>query len=324
VREITYEQAALEAIQEEFRRDPRTVYLATDLHPELREEFGADRVRVTPIAENSFVGAAIGLAGSGFRTVVNIRMATFAFVAMDQIMNHAAKITYMLGGQARFPILYRMTVGAGISAAAEHSVTPYPMYMNSPGLKIILPATPYDAKGLFKTALRDSNPVLSFEHILFGAMKGEVPEDEYSIPFGQARVRREGKDVTVVALAKMLHETLEAAEDLAGEGISVEVIDPRTLVPLDIETILQSVKKTGRLVVVDEACQTCGAAAEIVSLVTGDTAAFGTLRAAPARVCGLDVPIPFSPPMEKYAVPDKARILGAVKEVVRAAPPKRR
>jgi pyruvate/2-oxoglutarate/acetoin dehydrogenase E1 component len=323
MREITYEQAALEAIQEEFRRDSRTVYMATDLHAELQREFGADRIRVTPIAENSFVGAAIGLAGSGFRTVVNIRMATFGFVAMDQMMNHAAKITYMFGGQAKFPILYRMTVGAGISAAAEHSVTPYPMYMNSPGLKIILPATPYDAKGLFKTALRDNNPVVSFEHILLGGMKGEVPEEEYFVPFGQASVRREGADVTVVALAKMVHETLEVADDLAKDGVSLEVIDPRTLVPLDIETILESVKKTGRLVVVDEACQTCGAAGEIVALVTGDEITFGRLKAAPARVCGLDVPIPFSPPMEKYAVPDKARITKAVRDVILAAPVER-
>jgi pyruvate/2-oxoglutarate/acetoin dehydrogenase E1 component len=323
MREITYEQAALEAIQEEFRRDSRTVYMATDLHAELLREFGADRIRVTPIAESSFVGAAIGLAGSGFRAVVNIRMATFGFVAMDQMMNHAAKITYMFGGQAKFPILYRMTVGAGISAAAEHSVTPYPMYMNSPGLKIILPATPYDAKGLFKTALRDNNPVVSFEHILLGGMKGEVPEEEYFVPFGQASVRREGADVTVVALAKMVHEALEVADELAKEGVSLEVIDPRTLVPLDIETILESVKKTGRLVVVDEACQTCGAAGEIVALATGDEITFGRLKAAPARVCGLDVPIPFSPPMEKYAVPDKARITKAVRDVIRTVPVER-
>jgi pyruvate/2-oxoglutarate/acetoin dehydrogenase E1 component len=319
MREITYEQATLEAIQEEFRRDPRTVYMATDLSVELSREFGADRIRVTPIAENNFVGAAIGLAGSGFRTVANIRMATFGFVAMDQMMNHAAKITYMFGGQAKFPILYRMTVGAGISGAAEHSVTPYPMYMNAPGLKIILPATPHDAKGLFKTALRDNNPVVSFEHILLGGVKGEVPEDEYFIPFGQASIRREGTDVTVVALAKMVYEALDAAEELAEEGISLEVIDPRTLVPLDTDTILESVRKTGRLVVVDEACQTCGAAAEIVARVTADKAAFGRLKAAPARVCGLDVPIPFSPPMEKYAVPDKAKIEEAVRDVMGSA-----
>jgi pyruvate dehydrogenase E1 component beta subunit len=320
MREITYEQAILEAMQEEFRRDPRTVYMATDLVAPLRDEFGEERIRITPIAESSFVGAAIGLAGSGFRTIANIRMATFAFVAMDQLMNHAAKITYMFGGQAKFPILYRMTVGAGISAAAEHSVTPYPMYMNSPGLKIILPATPYDAKGLIKTALRDNNPVVSFEHILLGDMKGKVPEEEYFIPFGQASVKREGSDVTVVALAKMVHEAEEAAEELAGEGISAEVVDPRTLVPLDIESILESVKKTGRLVVVDEACQTCGAAAEIVSLVTSDRNAFAALKGAPARVSGLDIPIPFSPPMEEYAVPDKARIVATVKDLMQTAP----
>jgi len=314
--EITYEQAAMEAIQEEFRRDPRTVHLATDPIAVLQEEFGTERIRVTPIAENSFVGAAIGLAGSGFRTVVNLRMATFGFVAMDQFINHAAKITYMFGGQARFPILYRMTVGAGISAAAEHSVTPYPMYMNAPGLKVILPATPYDLKGLFKTALRDDNPVISFEHVALGDVRGEVPEEEYFIPFGRARVRREGADVTVVALAKMVDEALAAAEELAAEGISLEVIDPRTLVPLDHAAIFESVKKTGRLVVVDEACQTCGAAAEILALATSDPATFAALKSAPARVCGLDVPIPFSPPLERYAVPDKAKIVTAVRAVM--------
>jgi acetoin:2,6-dichlorophenolindophenol oxidoreductase subunit beta len=320
MREITYEEAMMEAIQEEFRRDPQTVYMATDLQLDLQEEFGIDRIRVTPIAENSFVGASIGLAGSGFRTVTNIRMATFGFVAMDQMINHAAKITYMFGGQAKFPILYRMTVGAGISAAAEHSVTPYPMYMNSPGLKIILPATPYDAKGLFKTALRDNSPVVSFEHILLGGMRGEVPEDEYFIPFGQADIKRQGSDVTVVALSKMVHEALAAAEELAGEGISLEVIDPRTLVPMDTESVIESVKKTGRLVVVDEACQTCGAAGEIVARVTADVAAFSKLKAAPVRVCGLDIPIPFSPPMEEYAVPDRSNILEGVRGLMRSAP----
>jgi pyruvate/2-oxoglutarate/acetoin dehydrogenase E1 component len=320
MREITYNDAILEAMQEEFRRDPKTVYMATDLIHPLRDEFGEARIRVTPIAENSFVGAGIGLAGSGIRTIVNIRMATFGFVAMDQLMNHAAKITYMFGGQASFPVLYRMTIGGGIAAAAEHSVTPYPMYMNSPGLKIILPSTPYDAKGLLKTALRDNNPVISFEHIRLGGMKGEVPEEEYFIPFGEAAVRREGTDVTVVALSMMVHEALAAAEELAAEGISAEVIDPRTLVPLDTGTILASVRKTGRLVVVDEACQTCGAAAEILALVTSDRHTFSHLKAAPARVCGLDVPVPFSPPLEHYALPAKADILTAVREVFNARP----
>jgi acetoin:2,6-dichlorophenolindophenol oxidoreductase subunit beta len=316
MREITYEQAALEAIQEEFRRNPKSIHMSTDLPPELAQEFGTNRVRVTPICENGFAGAAVGLAGAGFRAVANIRMATFGFVAMDQMMNHAAKITYMFGGQAKFPILYRMAVGAGQSMAAEHSISPYSMYMNVPGLKIILPTTPYDIKGLFKTAFMDNNPVVSFEHIAFSQMCGEVPEGEYAIPFGQAKVRRSGTHVTVVALANMVYEALKAAEELAKDGISLEVIDPRTLVPLDKEAIFNSVRKTGRLVVVDEACQTCGAAAEIISLVTADKTAFRSLKSAPARVCGKDVPIPFSPPMEKFALPDKDKIVAAVREAM--------
>lgn len=317
MREITYDQAAAEAIREEFRRNPKTVHMSTDLAADLQKEFGADRVRVTPIAENSFVGASIGLAGSGFRTVVNLRMATFGFVALDQMMNHVAKITYMTGGQAKFPILIRMTVGAGFSGAAEHSISPYSMFMNVPGLKILLPTTPYDVKGLLKTALRDNNPIISFEAFMLGKTKGEVPEDEYLVPLGKAAIRKKGSDVTVVALARMAHEALAAADDLAKEKISVEVIDPRTLVPLDRETILRSVKKTGRLVVVDEACQTCSAASEIVALATSDKSTFGKLKSAPDRVCGLDIPIPFSPPMEKFAIPDKAKIIKAIKGVLR-------
>ncbi|NLT68349.1 MAG: alpha-ketoacid dehydrogenase subunit beta [Acidobacteria bacterium] len=317
MREITYEQAATEAIQEEFRRNPRTVHMSTDLAADLQQEFGPDRIRVTPIAENSFVGASIGLAGAGFRTVSNLRMATFGFVAMDQMMNHAAKITYMFGGQAKFPVLYRMTVGAGFSGAAEHSISPYSMFMNVPGLKIILPTTPYDVKGLLKTALRDNNPVISFEHFLLGGMKGEVPEQEYLIPFGKACIRRKGSDVTIVALAKMVYSALDAAEELAARGISAEVIDPRTLVPFDREAVIKSVKKTGRLVVVDEACQTCGAAAEIIAMVTSDKGAFRKLKAAPARVCGLDIPIPFSPPLEKFAIPDAEKIVKATRGVMR-------
>jgi pyruvate/2-oxoglutarate/acetoin dehydrogenase E1 component len=316
MREITYEQAANEAIHEEFRRNPKTVHLSTDLPPELRKEFGRDRIRVTPIAENNFVGAAIGLAGSGFRTVANIRMATFGFVALDQMMNHAAKITYMFGGQASFPILYRMTVGGGFQGAAEHSISPYAMYMNVPGLKILLPSTPYDVKGLLKTALRDNNPVVSFEHFLLVGTTGKVPEKEYFIPFGKADVKRKGTDVTVVALAKMVHEALAVAEELAPKGISLEIIDPRTLVPFDRQAVIRSVKKTGRLVVIDEACQTCGAAAEIIAFTTSDKSVFSRLKAAPARVCGMDIPIPFSPPMEKFALPDRKKIIRAVMKVM--------
>jgi pyruvate/2-oxoglutarate/acetoin dehydrogenase E1 component len=316
MRKLSYEQAASEALLEEFRRDPKTVHLSTDIPLDLRQEFGEARIRQTPISESAFAGAAIGLAGSGFRPVVNIRMATFGFVAMDQFVNQAAKITYMFGGQARFPIVYRMTVGASKSFAAQHSISPYSMYMNVPGLKIILPATPYDMKGLMKTAIRDNNPVISFEHTALDTIEDEVPEGEYTVPFGQAVIRKEGTDVTVVALAKMVHETLAVDRDMEKEGISLEIIDPRTLVPFDRETIKASVAKTGRLVVVDEACITCGAAAEITSLVVEEDRIFKYLKSSPKRVCGINVPIPYSPPMENYALPDRKKITTAIREVM--------
>ena len=321
MRNITYTQAALEALQEEFRRDEKTVHLSNGVPTDLRLEFGKDRVRDTPISESAFVGAAIGLAGSGFRPVVNIRMATFGFVAMDQIVNQAAKITYMFGGQAKFPIVYRMTVGVGRSMGAQHSISPYAMYMNIPGLKIILPSTPYDVKGLLKAAIRDNNPVISFEHNALENMIGEVPEKSYTTPFGQAAIRKKGHDVTVVALARMVYLALEAAEDMEREGISLEVIDPLTLIPLDRAAIRASVAKTGRLIVVDEACRTCGAAAEIISLLVEDDTIFSHLKSSPKRVCGLDVPIPFSPPMEQYAVPDKDKIAAAVRETMNCPKP---
>jgi len=209
-----------------------------------------------------------------------------------------------------------MTVGTGISAAAQHSINPYPMYMNIPGLKIILPATPYDVKGLLKTAIRDNNPVISFEHMVLGGLVGEVPEEEYTVPFGEALIRKEGSDVTVVALARMVHLCLEVGEELTKEGISIEVIDPRTLMPLDRDSIKSSVMKTGRLVVVDEACRTCGTAGEIIASVVEDGKVFDRLKAYPQRVCGLDIPVPFSPPMEQYVVPDKEKIASAIKAVV--------
>jgi pyruvate dehydrogenase E1 component beta subunit len=244
-------------------------------------------------------------------------MATFGFVAMDQMVNQAAKITYMFGGQARFPILIRMTVGAGASMAAQHSINPYPMFMNVPGLKIILPSTPYDLKGLLKEAARDNNPVISFEHKALAPVTGEVPEEEYTIPLGRAKIRREGTDVTVVALSRMNLPALAVAEAMATEGVSLEVIDPRTLAPLDRETIRASVAKTGRLVVVDEACRTCGAAAEIISFVAEDRETYSLLTSHPKRICGLDVPIPFSPPMERFVVPEEAKIRAGILEVLK-------
>lgn len=317
MREITYQQAVQEALREEFFRDEKTLYFGTNVNRELRQEFGEARVRGIPISESGVVGAAVGLAGSGFRPVVDIGMATFGFVAMDQMVNQAAKITYMFGGQAKFPIVFRMTVGTGQFMAAQHSISPYPIYMNTPGLKIILPSTPRDVKGLLKTAIRDNNPVIYFEHRLLGGIKGEVPEEEYTIPFGQAEVKREGADVTVVALARMVYVALDAADEMAREGVSLEVIDPRTLVPLDRTAIRASVAKTGRLVVVDEACSTCGAAAEIISLVVEDEGTYVLLKSHPKRVCGPDIPIPFSPPLEQYVAPDKQKLLLALREVIK-------
>ena len=316
MRKIAYARAGMEALQEEFRANANIVHMSTDIPAELREEFGEERVRATPISESAFVGAAIGLAGSGYRAIADIRMATFGFVAMDQMVNQAAKITYMFGGQSTFPVLIRMSIGAGMSLAAQHSICPYSMYMNVPGLKIILPSTAYDIKGLLKTALRDNNPVISFEHTLLGQVPGDVPDEHYTIPFGRADIKKEGTDVTVVALSRMVHEALAVAEAMEKQGISVEVIDPRTLVPLDKQTIRDSVAKTGRLVVVDEACRTCSAASEIVSLVTEDDKTFGRLKSPPKRVCGLDTPIPYSPPMERYVLPDREKIEFAIKQVL--------
>jgi len=318
MREITYMQAGAEALAEEMRRDPTTFHLSTEAPPELVEEFGAARVRATPIAEGALTGMAVGAAGSGFRPIVNWSMVTFSFVAMDQIVNQAAKIHYMFGGQVKFPIVFRTSVGGGTRRAAQHSQSPYSMFMNLAGLKMILPSTPYDMKGLLKTCIRDDNPVISFEADRLMGLKGPVPEEEYTIPLGQADIKRKGKDITVVALAWQVHEALAAAEKLAKEGISVEVVDPRTLVPMDAATIRASVRKTGRLVVADEAGPTCGAAAEIAALVTEDAESFAALKAPVKRVCALQVPIPYSPALEDYVFPDREKIAAGIRAVMEA------
>jgi pyruvate/2-oxoglutarate/acetoin dehydrogenase E1 component len=240
---------------------------------------------------------------------------------MDQIVNQAAKIHYMFGGQVTFPILYRAAVGGGGQVAAQHSQSPYSMFMNVAGLKMFLPSTPYDIKGLLKTAIRDNNPVISFESSRLMARKGPVPEEDYTIPFGKADVKREGSDVTVVALAWLVHETLAVADELATEGISVEVIDPRTLVPLDTETIRRSVQKTGRLVIADEAGPTAGFSAEVAAVATEDAATFARLEAPVKRVCALQVPIPYSPILEGHVFPDRRRIMAGVREVLEGRRP---
>ncbi len=316
MRQISYEQAGTEALVEEMRRDPQAIHLATDAPPVLVEEFGSLRVRAAPIAEGAFTGIAIGAAASGYRPIVNWSMVTFSFVAMDQIVNQASKIHYMFGGQAKFPLVFRGSVGGGRNLAAQHSQSPYSMFMNLSGLKMILPSTPYDMKGLLKTAIRDNNPVISFESTRLKGLIGDVPEEEYTIPLGQAVTKREGSDVTVVALAWLVHEALAAAETLEREGISVEVIDLRTLVPMDSEAIRSSVRKTGRLVVADEAGPTAGASAEIVALVTEDPETFAQLKAPVKRVCALPVPIPYSPPLEDHVFPDKEKIAAGVRALI--------
>jgi pyruvate/2-oxoglutarate/acetoin dehydrogenase E1 component len=240
---------------------------------------------------------------------------------MDQIVNQAAKIHYMFGGQVSFPILYRAGVGGGGRIAAQHSQSPYSMFMNVAGLKMFLASTPYDIKGLLKTAIRDNNPVISFESNRLNTRKGPVPEEEYAIPLGRADVKREGKDVTVVALAWLVHEALAAADELAQEGISVEILDPRTLVPLDTAAICASVQKTGRLVIADEAGPTAGFAAEVAAVVIEDAATFARLEAPVRRVCALQVPIPYSPVLENQVFPDRRRIIAAIRTVLESRRP---
>jgi pyruvate/2-oxoglutarate/acetoin dehydrogenase E1 component len=316
MRELTYGEAAVEAVAEEMRRDPKIFYMSTDPIPSLLKEFGDGRIRATPIAEAALTGMAIGAAGSGFRPIVDWRQVTFGFVAMDQIVNQASKIHYMFGGQVRFPILYRAAVGGGTQLAAQHSQSPYSMFMNLAGLKMFLPSTPYDMKGLLKTAIRDNNPVISFESNRLMTRKGPVPDEDYTIPLGKADIKREGGDVTVVALAWLVHEAVAAAEELAPEGISVEVIDPRTLAPLDTQTIRNSVQKTGRLVVADEAGPTAGFSAEVAAVVTEDAATFARLKAPVKRVCALQVPIPYSPVLEDHVFPDRKRIVAGIRELL--------
>lgn len=312
---LTYNDAIIDGIAEEMRADPKVFHMSTEAPPPLDQEFGFPRVRQTQIAESALTGMAIGAAGGGYRPIVDWRLVTFCFVAMDQVVNQAAKIHYMFGGQKRFPIVYRTTVGGGTRRAAQHSQSPYSMFMQLTGLKLALPSTPADAKGLIKTAIRDDNPVVFFEAGRIGGLEGEVPEGDVAIPFGKADVKREGSDVTIVALAWMVHEALAAADALAAKGVSAEVIDPRTLCPLDIKTIRASVRKTGRLIVADEAPPTAGAAGDIAAQVVEDRATFQALKAPPARVCGLDAPIPYAPSLEDHVFPDRARVIAAAESL---------
>jgi len=323
MRKITYKEALTEALREEMRRDPTVFLLGEDIGrywggafkvtKGLGEEFGDERVRDTPISESAIIGAAVGAAITGTRPVAEIMFGDLTALAMDQIANQAAKIHYMFGGQVKVPLVIRTPFGAGVNIAAHHSQSLEAWFMHVPGLYVAVPSTPYDAKGLLKTAIRGSNPVFFCEHKLLYPMENEVPETEYTVPFGVADVKREGSDVTVVATLYMVHEALNAAEELEAEGISVEVVDPRTLAPLDKHTIISSVKKTGRLVVVSEDCKTAGVSAEIAAVVAEE--AIDYLDAPIKRVAEPDTPIPFSPPLEQYVIPNEKSIIKAVKEI---------
>ncbi len=321
-REIPYIVAINEAIHQEMSRDERVLYfgqnLATTDNDEFLKSFGSDRVRVTPISETAEIGIAVGAALAGMRPVVELYMAEFLLVAMDQVVNEGPRFRYMSGGRVTVPLVLKAGYGFTAGWAGQHTGSIYGMFLGIPGLKVALPATAADAKGLMATAIRDENPVCYFHHYLLTLEPGEVPEGEYLVPFGQASVRRTGGDVTIVATGWMVGKALAAAETLAGEGVEAEVIDPRTLVPLDLDTILTSVEKTGRVVLVDQATRHASASA----LIAADIAehAFSALKAPVRQVTALDATVPYSEPMEAYILPDEPKIVEAVHQVLGTAP----
>ncbi len=323
MRKLTFAQALNEALRQEMRRDPN-IYVAGEdvgvyggifgVTANLLEEFGEERVRDTPITESAIIGSAVGAAAAGLRPVVELMFVDFIGVALDQLYNQAAKMKYMFGGKAKLPIVVRTTCGAGMRAAAQHSQCLEAWFMHVPGLKVVAPSTPYDAKGLLISSIRDDNPVVFLEHKMLYGIEGEVPEEPYTIPPGTADVKREGSDATVVATMMMVHKALSAAEKLAQDGISIEVIDPRTLSPLDMDTIINSVKKTHRLVVVHEEVKFAGSGAEIAASVAEE--ALDYLDAPIKRIGAPFTPVPFSPTLEDAFIPSEDDIISAVKEVV--------
>jgi pyruvate dehydrogenase E1 component beta subunit len=316
-RDISLTQALNEAMREEMRRDERVFIMGEDIRSGvygasggLFSEFGADRVLDCPLSENAFVGAAVGAAAVGTRPSVE-SASCFRWVAMDSLISQAAKMRYMFGGQVDLPIVYRMSMYYGGSMAAHHSDRSHPIFMHIPGFKVVFPSTAYDGKGLLKTAIRDDDPVIFCEDRTILGARSHVPEEEYCIPFGQADIKREGSDVTIVAIGGMVTRALQAAEALAGEGISAEVLDPRTLVPLDKQAILDSVAKTGRLVTVDMAHKTCSAASEIAAIVAME--GFWDLQAPIQRVGTANVHIPFSTALEPLCYPTAESIADAAR-----------
>jgi pyruvate dehydrogenase E1 component beta subunit len=308
-----------------MRRDPKIFLAGEDVGQYggifavtkgLVDEFGDKRIRDTPITESAIIGLAVGAAATGMHPIVELMFVDFIGVAMDQLFNQAAKMKYMFGGKAHLPLVVRATEGAGMGAAAQHSQCLEAWFMHIPGLKVVLPSTPYDAKGLLISAIRDGNPVVFLEDKKLYTIEGDVPEESYTIPFGVADIKRAGTDVTVVATMTMVHRALNAAAQLEKEGISVEVIDPRTLTPLDEGTIINSVKKTHRLVVVTEEVGHAGSSAEIAARVADK--AFDYLDAGIKRVTAPFTPVPFSPKLEPYYMPDEEKIIAAIREVVPA------
>jgi pyruvate dehydrogenase E1 component beta subunit len=326
MRTITYREAIIEALNEEMERDPSIFIMGEDIGEHwqgsvkefegLWHKFGSQRIRETPISETAIMGCAIGAAVTGMRPIANIMFASFLSVPMDEIYNQLTKMRYMFGGKTRMPVTIICLSGGGLGAGAQHSVCMEGLLMSIPGLKIVSPSTPYDAKGLLKSAIRDDNPVIFFENLALtlSGFKGEVPIDEYTIPLGEAVIKREGSDVTVVAIGNMVHTALSAAAKLKEENINVEVIDPRCLVPLDENLIIGSVKKTGKLVIIDEEPKTGSAASEIAAIVAEKAIEY--LDTPIKRVCAPNTPVPFSPVLEKYWIPSEENLINAVHSIM--------
>jgi len=329
-RQLNFSQALNEAMRQEMRRDPKVILMGEDVAggadvehlagdeawggvlgvtKGLVKEFGRERIIDTPISESGFIGAAVGAAVTGLRPIAEMMFVGFMGVCFDQLLNQGAKLRYMFGGKAKVPLVIRTIYGGGYRAAAQHSQVLYSLFTHIPGLKTVVPATPYDAKGLLISSIRDDDPVIFFEDITLGAMKGPVPEEPYAIPLGKADIKRPGTDLTIVAIGKMVHRALEAADELQKQGKSAEVIDPRTLSPFDEETVLESVKKTGRLVVVDESHPRCSMATDIAALVADQ--GFDYLNGPIKTVTAPHTPVPFSPPLEDHYLPNPQKIMAA-------------
>jgi pyruvate dehydrogenase E1 component beta subunit len=317
-------QAINDAMVHEMERDPKVILFGEDVEISLfgdtrglRERFGPNRVRNTPICEQIMTGAAVGAAAAGYRVICHMMYGNFVYTGFDSIANQAAKLRYMTNGQVKLPIVFMAVIGAGRSAAAQHSDSIHPMVMNLGGIKVVMPGSPADAKGLLSAAIRDDNPVMFLQAAGRGGESGEVPDGEHVVPLGVAEVKRPGKDITLVAIGSMVRPALRCAAELENEGISVEVVDPRSVVPLDEDTIAGSVTKTGRLVVADESRRTCSAASEISARMS--ERCFTSLKAPVERITVMDVAIPYSPPLERAVLPDEGRIAAAIRRTMTAA-----